>query len=284
VTYQGSQSPRSARMYERDPRHPPGAGLPGAGLPSAALPSVGPPTAGPPTPPPRRGGTGRSRRVRGSPWFWSAIGLAVAGVAVIAFALTHKAGGGTVKPQPGALVTTFLPGELKRVPNACTAVTAALLDQYLPGRSKAVAAQPLEGTAASQCSWTVDQAQRYRFMEVAIEAYGPSGLASGNGSATNAAQDALTQARVAKLFPPPKSHEPKATVTAVPGLGQDAFSAAQRYQRGGVLDMVTLVVRYHNVVVTVIFEARAGHSVPDPPTFLPADARAVAGAVLARLG
>lgn len=264
MTYQGSPPPRSARTYERDLRYPPPAEM---------------------APPARPRGSGGPARPRGgSAWFWSGIGLAAAGAAVVAFALLHGGAKPVASTQPGTLVTTFLPGELKRVPASCAAVTAAILDQYLPGRSKPVAAQPLEGTAASQCSWSVDKPQRYRFMEVAVEAYGPSGLASGNGSATQAARDAFVQARVAKLFPPPKSHEPKATVTAVKGLGQEAFSAAQRYQRGGTLDMVTLVARYRNVVVTVVFEARTSRSGPDPFGVLRTGATAAAQAVLARLG
>jgi hypothetical protein len=235
----------------------------------------------PASPPRPRGAVGRARG--GSVWFWSAIGLAVAGAAVAIFALLHGVTKPAARSQPGALVTTFLPSELRHVPVACASVTAAILDEYMPGRSKPVAAQPLVGTAASQCSWSVDQTQRYRFMEVALEAYGPSGLASGNGSATQAAQDAFAQAKAAKLFPPPKSHEPKAAVTAVPGFGQEAFSAAQRYQRGGELDMVTLVARYHNVVLTVIFEARASHPAQQFPV-LTAGAKAAAHAVLAKLG
>ncbi len=120
---------------------------------------------------------------------------------VVALALV-QGGQSKASPEAGALVTTFMPGEIQRVPAACTAVPAAVLDQYLAGSSKPAGAQPLEGKAASQCSWTLDEPRTYRFMELALEAYAPSGLATGNGSASQAAQDAFVGAKVAKQIPP----------------------------------------------------------------------------------
>ncbi len=234
--------------------------------------------------PPRRVTATGPRRGR-SRWFWPALGLAAAGAAVVAAALVEGGGQSQARPGPGALVTTFVPGEIQRVPAACTAISGAVLDQYLPGRSKPAAAQPLEGAAAGQCSWTVDQPQTYRFMELAVEAYAPSGLATGDGSATQAAQDAFAGAKAAKLFPPKASQDPKAIVTPVAGLGQDAFSADQHFKRGAVLDMVTLVARYHNVLVTVIFEARTGGRFGgDPAGLLSAGTQAAARGALTRLG
>jgi len=207
------------------------------------------------------------------------------GALVVVVAVVRGGGGNSAAQQPGALVTTFLPGEVQGVPAACTVVPAAVLDQYVPGRSKPAAAQPLEGKATSQCSWTVDRPGTYRFMALSVEAYEPSGLASGNGSATRAAQDAFAAAKTAKQFPPKKSQDPKATVTAVPGLGQEAFSADQHFARGALLDMVTLVARYRNVLVTVIFEARTGGKFgPDPVGTLAAGTRAAAQSALAKLG
>ncbi len=204
---------------------------------------------------------------------------------VVAVALVVQGSGqGESGPAPGTMVTTFLPGEIQQVPAACAAVDSAVLGQYVPGRSKAVAAQPLEGQAASQCSWSVDQPQRYRFMQVAVEAYTPSGLASGNGSATQAAQDAFVQARLAKQFPPRKSKQPKASITVVRGFGQEAFTADQHYERGGVLDMLTMVVRSRNVLVTVIFEVRTGGNFgPDSAGLLQQGAQAAARSVLSKL-
>ncbi len=234
--------------------------------------------------PPRRVTPGRARRRR-SPWFWPAVGLAVVGALVVVLAVIRGGGQSSASQQPGALVTTFMPGEIQRVPAACTVIPGAVLDQYMPGRSKPAAAQPLEGKAASQCSWSVDQPGIYRFMALAVEAYEPNGLASGNGSATQAAQDAFVEAKVAKQFPAKKSQAPKAVVTQVPGLGQEAFSADQHFARGALLDMVTVVTRYRNVLVTVIFEARTGGRFgADPVGMLTAGAQAAARGALTGLG
>ncbi|MGE5288378.1 MAG: hypothetical protein ACM3ML_14515 [Micromonosporaceae bacterium] len=236
------------------------------------------------SPPPRRRSSVGHARGRRSGWFWSAVGLAVAGAVVATVALVQGSGQGGTGPAPGTMVTAFLPGELQRVPAACTTVNSAVLAQYMPGRSKPAAAEPLEGGAASQCSWSVDQPQRYRFMEVALVAYTPSGLASGNGSATRAAQDAFVQARLGKQFPPRRSGSPKAKMTTISGLGQEAFSADQHYKRGGVLDMLTMVVRYRNVVITVIYEARTGGRFgADPVSTLRQGAEAAARSALAKL-
>ncbi len=233
--------------------------------------------------PPRRVTAGRARHGGRSPWFWPAVGLAAVGAVVVVLALVLRGGQNSAGAEPGPLVTTFMPGEIQRVPAACTVIPGAVLDQYVPGRSKPAAAQPLEGKAASQCSWSVDQSQTYRFMELAVEAYEPNGLASGNGSATEAAQDAFAEAKAAKQFPPKKSQDPRATVTPVSGLGQQAFSSDQHFRRGALLDMVTLVARYRNVLVTVIFEARTGGAFgADPVSTLTAGAQAAARSALTR--
>lgn len=264
MTYQGPPTPRPAHPYGRD-------------LPDEQYP------ARPPRPPRRPAGS--RRRAGRSPWFWPAVGLAVVGALVVVVAIVHGGGGSSAAQQPGGLVTTFMPGEIQSVPAACTVVPAAVLDQYMPGRSKPAAAQPLEGKATSQCSWSVDQPGTYRFMALSVEAYEPNGLASGNGSATQAAQDAFAEAKAAKQFPPKKSQDPKAVITTVPGLGQEAFAADQHFARGALLDMVTLVARYRNVLVTVIFEARTGGKFgADPAGMLGAGAQAAARGALAKLG
>ncbi len=264
MTYQGPPPPRSV--------HPHGRGLPDEEYPEL---------------PPRlpRRPSGSRRRGGRSPWFLPAIGLAVVGAVVVAVALVHGSGRGSADQQPNGMITTFMPGEIQSVPSACAVVPGAVLDQYMPGRSKPAAAQPLEGKATSQCSWSVDRPGIYRFLALSVEAYDPNGLASGNGSATEAAQDAFVQAKLAKQFPPEKSQEPKAVVTAVPGLGQEAFSADQHFMRGAFLDMVTLVARYRNVLVTVIFEARAGGRFgADPVSMLGAGAQATAQSAVTKLG
>lgn len=228
----------------------------------------------------------RARRARRWTFLWAAVLVAIiAAVAVeVPRLLSH--------PKPaspfGNLVTTFQPGELRTVPSACSAVTTATLNRYLPGTRHKVVPSSLDGRAQSMCDWTVDAPPTYRLLDVTVQAYSPSGLASGNGSATNAAIDAYQQAMQQKARPPKASHQPPASITPVRGLGNAAFSALQVPVAGGdKTDLVTVVARQRNVLVTVVFDGlahspggRYGHvSVPQ----LQAGAAAAARDVLAAL-
>jgi hypothetical protein len=208
----------------------------------------------------------RSRRRSRITWVWG--GAAVA-VAVIVAGLVYTLGGNQPAPSAGnGFVTTFQRGELKTVPNACTAVTSATLNQYLPGKRRMVAPHSLNGSAQSLCNWTLDAPPLYRVLEVNVQAYSPSGLATGNGSATNAASDAYQQALQTMRHPLRATHLPVATVTALHGLGTTAFAALQVVQARGVsTDLETVVARDHNVIVTVVVQgphARSGryHAAP----------------------
>lgn len=217
-------------------------------------------------------------------YFWSAITLAVIGAVVAVVAILGQRPG-QARTSPGRLVTTFQPGEYQHVSNACHAVAPDVLNQYLPGRKAPAAVQPLSGQASSQCSWTVDKPHTYRFLELEVAAYPPSGLASGNGSASQAARDAFATAKQQKSDPPHTTGLPKATVASLSGVGQQAFSAQQRYTRGGVTNVVTVVALQRNALVTVVFEARSGGpygqaSVSD----LTAGAEAAAREALSKLG
>ena len=211
-------------------------------------------------------------------------GAAVAVVIAVVVYFVTGGGGSSANLGLGSLVTTFLPGELQQVPNACTSVPPAALGQYLPGQRK-VAAPPLNSGANSQCTWTLDKPPLYRVLEVNIQAYSPSGLASGDGSATFAAIDAYAEAETAKQKPGPRSGQPKATVTDVSGMpgGRDsvAFQAMQVFQNNGaVTDMATVVVRYRNVIVTVVMNgldhANTGTYGPVSPSLLSSAAQTVA--------
>lgn len=161
-------------------------------------------------------------------------------------------GGGAANTSLGNLVTTFLPGELQQVPNACTSVSASTLSQTLPGPDR-MASPPVNSGLQSQCTWTLDRPPTYRVLQVNITAYSPSSLASGDGSATFAADDAFAQAESGKKNPSAKSGQPKAVVADVPGVGSSAFSAFQVFDQGGArMDMATVYVQYHNVVVQVV--------------------------------
>jgi hypothetical protein len=218
-------------------------------------------------------------------------GAAVAVVIAVVVYFVTGGGGSSANLGLGSLVTTFLPGELQQVPNACTSVPSATLGRYLPGQRK-VAAPPLNSGANSQCTWTLDKPPLYRVLEVNIQAYSPSGLASGDGSATFAAIDAYAEAETAKQKPGPRSGQPKATVTDVSGMpgGRDsvAFQATQVFQNNGaVTDMVTVAVRYRNVIVTVVMNglehANTGNYGPVSPSQLSSAAQTVAQQVTGQL-
>lgn len=181
--------------------------------------------------------------------------LIAGGVAVIVIAAlvyVFAGGPGTVTDTGvNSLVTSFLPGELKSVPNSCTAVSAGSVGQILPGQAKQVA-PPMNSGQESQCTWTLDNPPTYRVLEVNLTAEAPSGLASGDGSATFAAEDAMSAAEAAKKKPAGPGQKP-AAVTDLPNLGSSAFSAFQQFNSGGsVMDMATVEVRYHNVIIQVV--------------------------------
>ncbi len=181
--------------------------------------------------------------------------IMLAGLAVVAGGVTAAVvvpGGPAPAPvTPGALITTFQPGELQTVPDACQTVPAATVQQYLPGPVKQAAPLAIDGTAESACNWTIDQAPVYRLVELNLLAYAPNGLASGDGSATDAAMDSYAQTLQDLRDPPRRSADPPATISMLSGLGNEAFSATQVFRRGGaVTDVATVVVRFHNVIVT----------------------------------
>ena len=179
-------------------------------------------------------------------------------VAIAAIVYLLSGGPGAANLGFGNFVTNFLPGELQQVPDPCTTVPAATLNQYLPGTRKE-AAPPLNSGANTQCTWTLDNAPTYRVLEVQLQAYSPSGLASGNGSATFAAEDAYQSFENGYTSPGPKSGQPKATVTDLSGMPggtqTSAFQATQVFTRGGAItDVANVYVRYRNVIITVVVD------------------------------
>ena len=184
--------------------------------------------------------------------------LVVVAGAVLAVVLLAGNQPGPATVTPGSLITTFQPGELKQVPGACNAVPSATVQQYLPGKAKVASPLPVNGSAESACNWTVDKPPVYRLMELNMLAYAPNGLASGDGSATFAAIDAYDLALQNMQAPPKHSPAPPATVRTLSGFGNQAFSATQVFRVGGaVTDVATVIVRYHNVVVTVTLNGLA---------------------------
>jgi hypothetical protein len=236
----------------------------------------------------RRGSDSREerradRRKRRRLLFAAGGGALAVVIAVVAYFVT-AGGSGSANLGFGSLVTTFLPGELQKVPNACQAVPGGTLTQYLPGQLK-MAAPPLNTGPQSECTWTLDKPPVYRVLEVNMQAYSPSGLAPGDGSATFAAEYAYSQDESAKQDPGPKSGQPKATITDLTGLpgGNDtvAFEAAQVFNvNGATTDVATVYVRYRNVIVTVVMNgldhANKGNYGPASPGQLSAAAETVA--------
>jgi hypothetical protein len=220
----------------------------------------------------------RSRRRSRVTWVWA--GAAVA-VALIVVAVVVKLSGHQAAPVPhDGFVTTFQRGEFKTVPNSCTAVTSATLGQYLPGKRRTVAPRSLNGSTQSLCNWTLDAPPLYRVLEVNAQAYTPSALATGNGSATNAATDAYQQTLAAMRHPLRATHLPPATVTELHGLGTAAFAALQVVlARGYSTDLETIVARDRNVVITVVMQgphARSGRYRAAPQSELQSGAIAAA--------
>ena len=218
--------------------------------------------AGAATPPPRsREPGGRALRAaarRRRRWYYLGGGAVVVVGAVLAVILLTGGQPGPASVTPGALITTFQPGELRQVPNACRVVPPATVAQYLPGAPKVASPLPVNGSAGSACNWTVDKPPLYRLMQVSMNAYAPNGLASGNGSATRAATDAYDLALQELQAPPKGSPASRATVQVLSGFGSQAFSAMQVFHVGGaVTDVATVMVRYHNVVVTVTLNGTA---------------------------
>lgn len=230
-----------------------------------------------------RGDRRADRRKRRRLLFAAGGGALVVVIAVVVYFLTAGSSG-SANLGFGSLVTTFLPGELQKVPNACQSVPGGTLTQYLPGQLK-MAAPPLNTGPQSECTWTLDKPPVYRVLEVNMQAYSPSGLAPGDGSATFAAEYAYAQDESAKQVPGPKSGQPKATITDLTGLpgGNDtvAFEAAQVFNvNGATTDVATVYVRYRNVIVTVVMNgldhANKGNYGPASPSQLAAAAETVA--------
>jgi hypothetical protein len=209
---------------------------------------------------------------------------------VLAAVLLTRGGNGQSASISGNLVTTFQPGELKVVPNSCDVVPQGTVQEYLPGKVKMAAPQPVYGQLGSGCFWTVDSPPVYRLLELNMEAYSPSGLATGDGSATNAAIDAYNLELQGLQHPAKKGYVPKGTTVAVlTGVGNEAFKALQVFKVGdATTDVATVEIRFHNVIVVAAMNGMVGHTSkgsygPVSATQLEAAAHAFAESALASL-
>lgn len=307
--------PPWANLPSIRPTRPAGPGAPGVpGAPGATPGRPGPPApSGPASPtynadlvdliedlpfipdedaPPRRqqpaGGRARRTLLRKRRRSFVMIGGAVVAIGVVLAVLFLNRGGAQGANISSDLITTFQPGELQQVPNACQVIPAATVQQYLPGKVKQAAPLPIDGKLGSACNWTLDHQPVYRLLELNMLAYAPNGLASGNGSATNAARDAYDTTLQGLQSPPKGAVGGNATVTTLSGLGDGAFSAMQVFRVGGaVSDTATVVIRYHNVIVTVevsgLEHSNKGHYGPVDKNQLAAAALAFAQTAYASL-
>jgi hypothetical protein len=231
-----------------------------------------------------RGRTGRARlklaRRRRRSWIMAAA-VAVLVVAVVGVYFGTRGGGNTANLGDG-LVNYFLPGELQKVPNACDAVSEGIVQKYLPGQVKVAAPQDIDGSLSSGCYWTVDAPPTYRLLELNVEAYKYTGLAGGDGSATENAMGNYAQQLQAMQDPSKDSYASKAAVVTVPSLGDQAFSAVQVFHpKGATTDVVSVVVRYRNVIVQAIMNAPAAVEHTKKGTYDPAGVSQLKDAALA---
>ncbi|MGH3394644.1 MAG: hypothetical protein ACRDPO_08135, partial [Streptosporangiaceae bacterium] len=240
-----------------------------------------------PAAPPRRRGRGRGRaaaaRLRKSRRrVYILCGSAIVAAVIIAVVAVIVE---LPSPAPKSnFINTLQPGEFKAVPNACTAVSPSLLSQNLTGQARKVTSTGT-GSASSQCSFTVDHRPVFRVLQITIQAFQPSLVVAGNGSATSGATDAYLAARQSLASPSKKSPLPKASITSVSGLGQEAISALQVLHRGRtVTDLITVVARERNVLLTVFMQAQTagGGYGPVSSSVLAGGTQTVAKAALAK--
>jgi hypothetical protein len=265
-----------------------------------------------PRPPGRRGRAAatRLRKSRRRVYRWCGIAIAACVIAAGVTALvTHHT------PKPSLYVTSLLPGEFKSVPNACSSVSSTVLNQYLPGPGRTSVDQVSDSTQ-SQCSFTLDRKPDFLVLQVSAQAYQPFAPATAAGSAAGSAsanaQDnyQLTYESLAK---PPKISEPTssrsrstsspgtgstgtstrqaesllspATISPLAKTGQQAIVAVQTEHAPGFLtDVVTVVIRERNVLITVSDSGQesGGGFGPVAVSTLEAGAEAVARDVLAK--
>jgi hypothetical protein len=246
---------------------------------------AGPASAGT-VPPPRRLGRGRGRaaaaRLRRSRrrvvLRCAAAIVACVIVAVVIGFVTHHP---EVKTP---YVTQLQAGEYKAVPDACASVAAATLTQYLPGT--VTKSDELSGPTESECSFTVDHKPTFLVLEVTDQQYAPFAAATGDGSATANAQDNFALARTTLSHRVKGSPLSAATISPLTATGQQALVGAQTEKVGSIAtDLVTVLVRQRNALITVTLSGQeSGHGFgPVSLATLEAGATAAARDVLARL-
>jgi hypothetical protein len=188
------------------------------------------------------------------------------------------------RPAPSRFVTTLQPGEFREVPDACKIYGSDDLRQLMNGAPKGI--QPQNGQQQSSCTYTVDAKPTFRVLTILVQAMqaGLVPVGDSNGNATASAKYTFLQQRHQLAKPPKRAPQPPATITTIRGTGDQAFSALQTFRTKVATDVVTVLARYRNVLVTVRFEGHAGSGFgPVPPSELRSGALAVAQAVLSQV-
>lgn len=183
---------------------------------------------------------------------WGSVAAVAAVVAVAVYFFLEP----SAPPVP--YVTQLQKGEYRTVPNACRVIGPSALSQYLTA-SPTKSVQIFAAAAKSECTFEVDSRQTFRELDVTMQAYSPSLLAPGDGSATNYARYTFAQTKQLLVTPIKNSAQPSATISKLNGLGSEAVSAVQLYRQRAKTDLVTVLVRVHNVLITVKLWASVGH-------------------------
>jgi hypothetical protein len=202
---------------------------------------------------PRRGRAAAARRRRSKRRLvtWGSVAIAAVVFTGLGIYLSQST------PRPGKFVTQLQKGEFSAVPDACKVVSASVLRQIMGGAPRTI--QPQQGEAQSECTFTVDASPVFRVMNVNLQALRASLVPVGNGSATANATYELGQQRALWLKPPKRAAQPPATVTPVPGLGQQAISALQTFRDKSATEKVTVLARYKNVLIAVSVQGQSGN-------------------------
>ena len=182
---------------------------------------------------------------------WGSVAAVAAVVAVAVYYLVEPSA------PPRQYVTALQKGEFRDVPNACRVIAPSTLKQYLSGTpSKSVAT--FASATKSECTFAVDARPTFRELDIIMQAYTPSLIAPGNGSATSYARYTFAQTRQLLATPIKNTAEPPATITPLSALGSQAVTAVQLYRQRSKTDLVTVLVRVHNVLITVKLWASVG--------------------------
>ncbi len=236
----------------RPARRPPRAPEPGQ------LDEPGPPAEPEPEEPPRiarrqrrsRAAATRRRKSKRRLVTWGGTAIVILILVGLGFILFQS-------PAPKSpYVTALQKGEFKAVPDACKIVGATALHQIMGETPKVT--QPQNDAALSQCVFTVDAQPTFRVLQLNVQAYNASlTVPVGDGSATANAKYTIAAQRRLLAHPSKHTPAPAATITPVSGLGDEAFSAVQVFHTKSVVELVTVLARYRNVLVEAIFQGQA---------------------------